>query len=693
MTNVGKTRSQSRFLLVAVFAFAAIGLNAEIVYRNDFTTRASAKPVPAVAALSAVGDIEVRNIKPGKSVAEGTNAPSANPDTLVHYERMMFNNPGLEVDLSLGIWCHAAVYDYDKDGKMDIVANASCCPFVSRKVRGRICRLYLAPTEAHEGKDVPISARHPPKRGPQLDTGGVKNPHPRPHRGLRLNVVDFDTDGVEDVVFTVRDWTHYGAVGPACPYAYTSDGVWTNSQIETYVYFVRNEGTQEKPRWAAPVTIVSEGDKGNVLQGPWGGVHAMFHDFDGDGDMDFMTGEFVDNFWYFENIAGKGKPPKFAKGRKAVAPDGTPLAVDLCMFDPVLVDYDGDGIQDIVEAEEDGRVAVFAGTGKFRDGTPVFQKGRYLRQKAQELKFGCLATPFGCDWDGDGDWDFICGNSAGYISFIENLSGPGVERPKWAEPRYLTTGGRRIRTMAGWNNSPQGPAERKWGYSGVSVGDWDGDGILDVVVNDSIGLVQLYRGLRRGGTEVAPGEGIDVEWIGRQPMPAWDWRQNVGTALRVPWRSTVYMIDWNKDGLQDLIAQDHEGYLCFFERFRRNDGSLGVKAPQRTLCMGAKGQPFRICEREKGGSGRARFCIADWDLDGRRDIIQAAWNAWFTRNIFDDGAAAVFKREHFIGHEQLHGHTGMTTVVDFDNNGVPDLVVAPEDGYFYYLRNPRSSSK
>ena len=27
---------------------------------------------------------------------------------------------------------------------MDIVANASCCPFVSRKVRGKICRLYLA---------------------------------------------------------------------------------------------------------------------------------------------------------------------------------------------------------------------------------------------------------------------------------------------------------------------------------------------------------------------------------------------------------------------------------------------------------------------------------------------------------------------------------------------------------------------
>lgn len=33
-----------------------------------------------------------------------------------HFERMMFNNPGLEVDLSLGIWPHASVYDYDGDG-------------------------------------------------------------------------------------------------------------------------------------------------------------------------------------------------------------------------------------------------------------------------------------------------------------------------------------------------------------------------------------------------------------------------------------------------------------------------------------------------------------------------------------------------------------------------------------------------
>ena len=84
----------------------------------------------------------------------------------------------------------------------------------------------------------------------------------------------------------------------------------------------------------------------------------MYRDFDGDGDMDFLTGEFVDAFWYFENVAGKGRCPRFAKGRRVCSPDGSHLAVDLCMFDPVLADFDGDGKEDLVAAEEGGRVAV-----------------------------------------------------------------------------------------------------------------------------------------------------------------------------------------------------------------------------------------------------------------------------------------------------------------------------------------------
>ena len=52
----------------------------------------------------------------------------------------------------------------------------------------------------------------------------------------------------------------------------------------------------------------------------------------------------------------------------------------------------------------------------------------------RDIKFGALATPCGIDWDGDGDQDILCGNTAGYIAFLENLGG---SPPKWAAPKLL----------------------------------------------------------------------------------------------------------------------------------------------------------------------------------------------------------------------------------------------------------------
>ena len=63
---------------------------------------------------------------------------------------MMFNNPGREVELSLGIWPHIAVYDNNKDGKMDVVMRAASVP-IQGSVRQSVCRAYLNPTEQNKG--------------------------------------------------------------------------------------------------------------------------------------------------------------------------------------------------------------------------------------------------------------------------------------------------------------------------------------------------------------------------------------------------------------------------------------------------------------------------------------------------------------------------------------------------------------
>src|SRR5262249_30227714 len=148
----------------------------------------------------------------------------------------------------------------------------------------------------------------------------------------------------------------------------------------------------------------------------------------------------------------------------------------------------------LIVGQEDGRVALVENTGELSDArVPAFLPPRFFQQQADELKCGALATPVGCDWDGDGDVDVVSGNTAGYLEWFENLSGAGVEKPRWAAPRRLEAGGREFRVMAGPNGSIQGPAEAKWGYTTVSVADWDGDGLLDVVFNSILGRVAWLR--------------------------------------------------------------------------------------------------------------------------------------------------------------------------------------------------------
>ena len=66
-----------------------------------------------------------------------------------------------------------------------------------------------------------------------------------------------------------------------------------------------------------------------------------------------------------------------------------------------------------------------------------------------------------------------------------------VSQAKGAE--LLEADGREFRILAGESGSIQGPAEAKWGYTTLSVADWDHDGLLDLVVNSIWGKVVWFR--------------------------------------------------------------------------------------------------------------------------------------------------------------------------------------------------------
>jgi hypothetical protein len=366
--------------------------------------------------------------------------------------------------------------------------------------------------------------------------------------------------------------------------------------------------------------------------------------------------------------------------------------MDLQMIVPIAFDWDKDGDLDLIVGDEDGRVAFVENTGKLaKDRSPVFAQPVDFKQEADTLKCGALATPVCVDWDGDGDLDIVSGNTAGYIEFFENLSGPKVAQPKWAAPRRLEVDGKPFRIMAGTNGSIQGPAEAKWGYTTFSVSDWDGDGLPDIVLNSILGEVVWMKNIgRRTEPKLTAPQPIEVEWTKEKPQPelAWGWRKPKGRVLLTQWRTTPVVFDFNRDGLADLAMLDTEGYLAFFERSKRG-GKLELLPPRRAFVNEA-GESLRLNAGVAGRSGRRKLCVVDWTGDGKFDFLLNSANADLLQQVGEKNGNWVFKNAGTLAKQNIEGHDVSPSATDFDGDGVLDFLGGAEDGRLYFLRNPRS---
>jgi hypothetical protein len=191
-----------------------------------------------------------------------------------------------------------------------------------------------------------------------------------------------------------------------------------------------------------------------------------------------------------------------------------------------------------------------------------------------------------------------------------------------------------------------------------------------------------------GLPKLAAAQPIKVEWNGPPPTLAYGWQRPQGKELLTQWRTTPFAVDWNKDGLTDLVMLDQEGYLAFFERTRR-DGKLVLLPPKRVFCD-EKGQPLRLNAGIAGRSGRRKICIVDWDGDGKLDILLNAANARFLRQVDARDGKWFFKDMGLLVEQNIEGHDVSPTVVDFNGDGIPDFLGGAEDGHFYYLKNPRT---
>ncbi|MEO1524754.1 MAG: exo-alpha-sialidase [Planctomycetota bacterium] len=604
---------------------------------------------------------------------------------------LRYNHPGLEVDLGVGLWAWPMPMDYDGDGDLDLLVGCPDKPsngvylfenpsqdasikMPVFKPGVRLGKAYhnmqvsfvdgkpriLRPGfEYRRGVDGMIDFERPSNIYPQ------SNIHGNRVRGNMWRYVDFDGDGDQDIAVGVGDWTDYG-----WDHAYDSSGRWRNGPLHGHVYLIMNDGSDPSPKYAAsPSRLRAGGREIDVFGWP----SPNFADFDGDGDLDLLCGEFLDGFTYFENT-GSRTAPVYAPGQKVTDATGQPLVMHVQMVTPTAIDWDADGDLDLIVGDEDGRVAFVENTGRLHDRRPVFEKPEFFQQQADTLKFGALATPFAYDWDGDGDEDILCGNTAGNIGYFENLGDGDNGLPKWSAPSLINVqsdGGsiHPFRVLAGPTGSIQGPCEPKWGYTTLSVNDLDSDGDPDIVYNSILAEVRWLRNDEGVLTDaVLPRSGVEAP-------PRWYWWQSKSPGALSQWRTTPIATDFDGDSKIDLVLLDQEGFLTL----RSNLG------PAQRVFIDESEQLLQLNPKSCGASGRVKLAVVDWDSDGRLDVLVNSENATWYRNCETRGGRYVLKRVGNLAKRNVAGHTSSPAVCDFDGDGQPDLLIGAENGRLYHV--------
>ncbi len=266
------------------------------------------------------------------------------------------------------------------------------------------------------------------------------------------------------------------------------------------------------------------------------------------------------------------------------------------------------------------------------------------------------AAPCVADLDGDGRPDLLVGQfDGGKLRVYRNTAKSGPPRLDGFD--WFTASGAP-------GTVPNGC---RTGFA-PCVADFDGDGKPDVASGSRPGHVYLFR---RTADGFAGGE--------RAVHPD-------GTDVLVGDETVVTAADWDSDGKADLIVGELQGQVFVL----RNVGTPGRPAFAQPQRVTAGGLPV------EAAYGIAAPCVADWDGDGRPDLILGA----------GDGSVVWFRNEARTGEPRLAparvlvppspaaarevgrrepgdwGERAKPCVFDWDGDGRPDLLVGDTGGWF-----------
>jgi hypothetical protein len=135
-----------------------------------------------------------------------------------------------------------------------------------------------------------------------------------------------------------------------------------------------------------------------------------------------MAGLFQVLYGKSDGTFRKAETLKGSDGEPLIIPADEETIIEAICTRPSAVDWDGDGHLDLVVGNFAGTFYWFRGEGKgaFRPKPEAIKTGNDLLRVE-----GHHSDPFAIDWDGDGDVDLLSGSAAGGVQWAENTAGPG----------------------------------------------------------------------------------------------------------------------------------------------------------------------------------------------------------------------------------------------------------------------------
>lgn len=463
------------------------------------------------------------------------------------------------------------------------------------------------------------------------------------------------------------------------------------------------------------------------------------------------------------------------------------------------------GLPDLLVGGARGQVLHYPNLGTRT--RPEFRHARLLFSEGRPLDVGWSAAPLAVDWDGDGVTDLLCGAERNRILFFRNQ---GTNRaPKLVNQGFVTVDGQPLALpVEPVPKSPPGTYPLDY-YPVLEAVDWNGDGRLDLLAGGYItGRIYYYENvgpnpdgtprLKFRGPLLADGKPLNVgDWaaapcaadfdgdgdldlvVGNMPMSAGGgdavdsehflrYYENVGTRTeprlverpfpkvgKFPAASlaTPRAVDLNGDGLLDLVVSAGENIYLFLNVGTRRQPKWAVhdqplpgvwsSAPLPTFGIqfvdwfgqgrkdilsgltiyrnrgrgeyqpeGLLAPGNRIEHPPPRGDGWTFTQLADLDGDGRLDLLFGTHegHVWLHRNLggrparFDEPGVRLETADGqpiHVGPVQgqkmdfdvLQGARTTFTVADFDGDGLPDLVVGDTYGKVRYYHNIGTRAK